>query len=52
MEFHRTERSIHINQKGYVDELLKKYEMSDCKPVRASIDVDIKLNKPEDHIES
>jgi len=47
MEFHRTERGIHINQKGYVDELFKKYGMSDCKPVGTPMDVNIRLNKSE-----
>jgi len=47
MEFHRTERGIHINQKGYINEWLKKYGLSDCKPVRTSMDAGVKLNKPE-----
>jgi len=45
MEFHQIERGIHINQKGYVDVLLKKYGMFDCKPVGTPMD--IKLNKLE-----
>lgn len=48
MEFYRTAEGIHVNQKGYIIELLKKYGMSDCKPVGTPMDPGIKLRNPEE----
>lgn len=47
LEFHRSENGIHISQEGYINELLKKFGMSDCKPVATPVDPGVKLNKPE-----
>jgi len=47
LDFRRNEDGIHINQRNYVNELIKKHGMSDYKPVGTPLDPSIKLNKSE-----
>lgn len=36
-----------MNQKGYINELLKKFEMTNCNPVATPMEPSIKLKKPD-----
>lgn len=45
MEFQRTDRKLHICQKGYINDILKRFGMSECKAVKTPIDINMKLTK-------
>lgn len=47
LEFTRSGKNISIHQKAYVEEILKKFGMEDCKPVSTPADPGLKLTKPE-----
>jgi hypothetical protein len=42
------ENRVHLNQSLYVEKILDKYGMSDCKPVKTPMDSLVKLEKPKD----
>lgn len=48
MEFSTTRRGIFLHQKKYVVDILKKFNMSDCKPVSTPIEIGIRLTREGD----
>lgn len=48
IEFSRDKKGIFMNQKGYINELLHRFGMSDSKGVTTPMEVNIKLRKAED----
>lgn len=50
MEFSKDGSKINLHQRGYISEILNRFEMTDCKPVSTPVDQHTKLTKPtEDH---
>lgn len=48
IEFSRDcENRVYLSQKSYIDKVLERFGMSECKPVVTPIDVNVKLEKPE-----
>ncbi|CAB3252424.1 unnamed protein product [Arctia plantaginis] len=48
IEFSRdNEYRVYLKQKLYVDKILERFGMSECKPAVTPIDVNVKLEKPE-----
>lgn len=47
LEFRLNGDGMHINQRNYINGLIKKYGMLDCKPVGTPLDPSIKLSKSE-----
>jgi hypothetical protein len=45
MEFKQTNKAITINQHKYIDDLLRKFNMQNCKSVATPLEVGIKLEK-------
>ena len=43
IEVKQTEEGIFISQEGYAKEILKKFEMLDCKPVSTPVECGVKL---------
>lgn len=53
MKINRLEEEISVDQSDYIDAVLKKFGMSDCKPVKTPLPTGLKLDKPsEDHVPS
>ena len=42
-EMNREVRTITMNQKSYIEEVLKRFNMEECKPVGTLFDVNLKL---------
>lgn len=45
IRFTRTERSVSLNQRAYIDSILRRYSMQDAKPVTTPTNVAEKLSK-------
>ena len=45
IEVKQTEEGIFISQEGYAKEILKKFEMLDCKPVSTPVECGVKLSR-------
>ena len=52
MEVKQMKDGIFISQEGYAKTILKKFNMSDCKPVSTPMEVGIKLSKVEEDSEN
>ena len=52
MEVKQMKDGIFISQEGYAKTILKKFNMSDCKPVSTPMEVGIKLSKVEEDPEN
>ena len=37
-----------MNQKGYIKELIYRFEMAECKPVKTPFDINVRITKPEE----
>ncbi|KAJ4981753.1 hypothetical protein NE237_032590 [Protea cynaroides] len=48
IEVKQIEKGIFISQEEYAREMLKKFKMSDCKPINTLVEIGIKLSKNED----
>jgi hypothetical protein len=48
VERNRDERLLRINQIKYLKEILKRFQMEDCKPIRVPFDLKVKLQKNMD----
>ncbi|XP_019888500.1 uncharacterized protein LOC109611240 [Ooceraea biroi] len=48
IEIDRDRKGIHLSQSGYIRDVLKKFGMSDCKPVRTPFETGIKLHDNND----
>jgi hypothetical protein len=46
IERDRSQRTIHLNQSKYIDEVLQRFKMSDCKPLPTPMDAGLKLSAP------
>ena len=46
LEFSQTEGEIFLKQKGYINDILERFNMKDCKPVATPMDAGQKLSKP------
>lgn len=47
IEFSRDkEHRVYLKQGAYIDKVLERYGMSDCKPISTPMDVNVKLEKP------
>ncbi|GJQ79430.1 hypothetical protein Trydic_g16289 [Trypoxylus dichotomus] len=49
IEFKRTENLIMMVQSSYIKEILKHFEMTDCKPISTPMEADLRLVKPSDN---
>lgn len=47
IEFKRTNKNVILSQESYVSDLLERFNMSDCKPVKTPVDINTKLIKEE-----
>ena len=47
IEFKRNEKGFELSQKKYINDVLERYNMKDCKPIRTPVEVGAKLNKPD-----
>lgn len=48
IEFSRDEENrVYLNQKIYLDKVLERFNMSQCKSITTPIDINVKLEKPE-----
>ena len=47
LEFRRENVKMEISQKMYIQDILKRFGMEDCKPVTTPLDVGMKFQKPE-----
>lgn len=45
IEFNVSHEKVTMHQRGYIDDILKRFGMSDCKPVGTPVDVNTKLAK-------
>ncbi|KAK9685107.1 hypothetical protein QE152_g38296 [Popillia japonica] len=52
IEFDVSKDKISLKQSGYINEPLKRYGMSDCKPVRTPIEINLKLRKLSENTEN
>src|SRR5207248_7199937 len=48
MEIVRTPTTITLRQTSYIDQVLKRYGMENCKPVSTPIDANARLSKADD----
>jgi hypothetical protein len=48
IEVKQTEEGIFISQEGYGKEILKKFEMLDCKPISTSVECGVKLSRHDE----
>uniref|UniRef100_A0A2N9G770 Integrase catalytic domain-containing protein n=1 Tax=Fagus sylvatica TaxID=28930 RepID=A0A2N9G770_FAGSY len=48
IEVKQTEEGIFISQEGYAKEILKKFEMLDCKPVSTPVECGVKLSRHDE----
>uniref|UniRef100_A0A2N9JBE9 Integrase catalytic domain-containing protein n=1 Tax=Fagus sylvatica TaxID=28930 RepID=A0A2N9JBE9_FAGSY len=48
IEVKQTEEGIFISQEGYAKEILKKFEMLDCKPVSTPLECGVKLSRHDE----
>lgn len=48
VEFEETNGRVTLHQHGYVNEVLARFGMSDCKPVATAVDPGTRLNKREE----
>ena len=48
IEVKQMEEGIFISQEGYAKEILKKYEMLDCKPVSTPVECGVKLSRHDE----
>jgi transposase InsO family protein len=48
MEIVRTDTTITLRQTSYIDQVLKRYGMENCKPVSTPIDPNVRLGKADD----
>ena len=48
IEVKQQEDGIFISQEGYTKEILKKFNMNDCKPINTLVEYGIKLSKHEE----
>ncbi|RWS22042.1 integrase core domain protein-like protein, partial [Leptotrombidium deliense] len=44
---HRKEKLLNVNQESYIQKMLNKYGMTDCKSVKTPMDATVKLTKSE-----
>lgn len=49
IEFKRSNQKIHLRQTGYINELLERFGMSDCKPIGTPMETNLKLSKAEEN---
>ena len=47
VEFKQSDGEVSMGQQGYIQELLQRFDMSDCKPVATPVDPGTKLRKNE-----
>jgi hypothetical protein len=47
IEFLRTSKGLMLHQKKYADEILKKYNMTECTPATTHMEVNLKLEKSQ-----
>lgn len=48
IQFIRNGSKIIMHRKGYIEDILKRFEMTDSKPVGTPMDLKVKLTLPED----
>ena len=48
LQTHRRNQGIFISQTKYIREMLKRFEMEDCKPVNNPMQTNCKLSKDDD----
>ena len=48
LEVKQHQKEIFLSQKGYAKEILKKFKMEDCNPIRTPIDCGAKLSKKDE----
>jgi Reverse transcriptase (RNA-dependent DNA polymerase) len=47
----RSRRTLHLNQTQYIQKILQRFNMDDCKPVGTPMDISVKLIKAKDNEE-